>query len=59
MLHHISTSDFLVAAFLTSLVIIVIIAAYLDFRPLKTFRGDSPSRPSNEDFLTRSRSRIL
>ena len=59
MLSHISTPDLLIAAFLTSLVLIVIVAAYLDLRPLKTLRIESESRPSNEEFLTRSRTKTL
>jgi hypothetical protein len=59
MLHHISTADLLVAAFLTSLVLIVIVAAYLDFRSPKTFRSETGFRPSRDEFLTRSRTKTL
>ncbi len=59
MLHHISTPDLLVAAFLTILVLIVIVAAYLDLRSLRALRVDTGLRPSREEFLTRSRTRTL
>jgi len=59
MLSHISTADLLIAAFLTSLVLIVVVAAYFDLGTLKSLRIETGLRPSREEFLTRSRSKIL
>jgi hypothetical protein len=59
LLSHISTSDLLIVAFLISLILIVVVAAYLDFGTLKSLRIELGSRPSREQLLMRSRSKIL